>query len=238
MLKTIVTVSAFLLLTAIPVLCQLPPDDCSWPATNETPRPSPTPLPNGQMPPAGPGSRLAVKTRTAKDGAGYINYNKGKAIDLAEWFKFTCGLNASLPTVIPSDKPIEGLETQKVTVAGYLLTMRFMRTGDHDIAVELGPSADWNTDHMVIEMSAGPEFCPARKALMDLVRKDGCKDDVCILKTPVKISVTGYLLVGNPPPGVTDLCHVISTRGAKKEDGVVHVRGIWRLQPVLSIKKG
>ena len=222
-------VSIFLLSLSLVSSQQLPPDDCSWGPRAETPRPNASPNPAG--------ARLGLKTRTLSTTADYTSYNKGKAIDLGQWFKFTCGLESLVPKVMPSDKPVDGLETFRVTVKGYVMGMRFMRDGDHDIAVELAATPDWNSDHIVVEMSAGPDYCPARKALMDLVRKDGCKDDMCIMKKPVKIAVTGFVLVGNPQPGATDLCHLPSTRGLKKDDQIVHVRGIWRLQPVVAVKK-
>jgi hypothetical protein len=113
-----------------------------------------------------------------------------------------------------------------------------MRGGDHDINVELGASPEWDADHVVVEMSAGPEYCAARKALWDLVRKDGCKEDQCIMRKPVEVLVTGYVLVGNPQQGVTDYCHAATGRGMHKGDQQQgHVRGLWRLQPVLSVKK-
>src|ERR1700755_1504093 len=224
---------------AAPVNAQLPPDDCSWQSTSEQAAGAGAQAAGagGQSAARGP-SRKALKLRTAEQGKGYAKYNRGKAITIDEWFKFTCGLDALVPKEIPVDKPIEGAETVRVTLRGYLLSARFMRGGDHDINVELGASPEWDADHVVVEMSAGPEYCDARKALWDLVRKDGCKEDQCVLRNPVEILVTGYVLVGNPQPGVTDYCHAATGRGMHKGDEQKgHVRGLWRLQPVLSVKK-
>jgi hypothetical protein len=213
------------------VNAQLPPDDCSWQSTGEQGAGA-----GGQSATRGP-SRKALKLRTAEQGKGYAKYHRGKAITIGEWFTFTCGLDALVPKELPADKPIEGAETVRVTLRGYLLSARFMRGGDHDIAVELGASPEWETDHVVVEMSAGPEYCAARKALWDLVRKDGCKEDQCILRKPVEIVATGYVLIGNPQQGVTDYCHTATGRGMRKGEQQGHVRGLWRLQPVLSVKK-
>ena len=221
------------------VNAQLPPDDCSWQSTGEQTAGAGVQAAGtgGQQSARGP-SRKALKLRTAEQGKGYAKYNRGKAITVDQWFTFTCGLDALVPKEIPADKPIEGAETARVTLRGYLLSARFMRGGDHDIAVELGASSEWETDHVVVEMSAGPEYCAARKALWDLVRKDGCKEDQCVLRKPVEIVVTGYVLVGNPQQGVTDYCHAATGRGMRKGDEKQgHVRGLWRLQPVLSVKK-
>jgi hypothetical protein len=230
-MRTIVALAMLLLTFASTVSAQtqLPPDDCSWSSVSEQPR--------TVRPGSGP-SRKALKLRTADAGKGYTKYNRGKPITIDQWFAFTCGLDALVPKELPVDKPIEGAETMRVTLRGYLLSARFMREGDHDIGVELGASPEWDADHMVIEMSAGPEYCNARKALWDLVRKDGCKEDQCILKKPVEILVTGYVLIGNPPQGVTDYCHAATGRGMHKGDQQQgHIRGLWRLQPVLSVKK-
>lgn len=218
---------------------QPPPDDCSWQSTGEQPAGAAAQPPGGAAPsaPRGP-SRKALKLRTGEQGKGYTNYNRGKAITVGQWYTFTCGLDALVPKEIPADRPIEGAETVRVTLRGYLLSARFMRGGDHDINVELGASPEWETDHVVVEMSAGPEYCGARKALWDLVREDGCKEDQCILQKPVEIFVTGYVLIGNPQQGVTDYCHAATGRGMRKGDQQQgRVRGLWRLQPVLSVRK-
>lgn len=240
-MKTFVALVVLLLALASNASAQtkLPPDDCSWQsgsgqavsgqAASEQPR--------SARPGSGP-SRKALKLRTADAGKGYTRYNRDKPITIEQWFNFTCGLDALVPKEIPADKPIEGAETVRVKLRGYLLSARFMREGDHDIAVELAASPEWNADHVVVEMSAGPEYCAARKALWDLVRKDGCKEDQCVLRKPVEVMVTGYVLIGNPQQGVTDYCHVSTGRGMHKGDEQQgHIRGLWRLQPVLSVKK-
>ncbi|MGB9178479.1 MAG: hypothetical protein WCB68_04460 [Pyrinomonadaceae bacterium] len=221
--------SVFLLIIASPVSAQrapdvsaqLAPDDCSWQSGGGSRS----------------GSRKALKLRTADEGKGYTKYNRGKPITIDQWFEFTCGLDGFVPREIPVDQPIKDAETIRVTLRGYVLAARFMRDGDHDINVELGATPDWNTDHVVVEMSAGTQYCAARKALWKLVRKDGCQEDQCILRKPVEVLVTGYVLVGNPPQGVTDYCHLVAGRGMRKGEQAGRVRGLWRLQPVLSVKK-
>ncbi|MGA9995894.1 MAG: hypothetical protein WBP93_10790 [Pyrinomonadaceae bacterium] len=221
--------SIFLLIIASPVSAQrapdvsaqLAPDDCSWQSGGGSRS----------------GSRKALKLRTADEGKSYTKYNRGRAITIDQWFEFTCGLDGLVPREIPVDQPIKDAETIRVTLRGYVLAARFMRDGDHDINVELGATPDWNTDHVVVEMSAGTQYCAARKALWKLVRKDGCQEDQCILRKPVEVLVTGYVLIGNPPQGVTDYCHLVAGRGMRKGEQAGRVRGLWRLQPVLSVKK-
>ena len=207
----------FLITIASPVSAQRAPDDCSWQSESRL--------------------RKAVKLRTANEGKGYTDYNQGQPITIDQWFKFTCGLDALVPREIPGDQPIEGAETIRVTLRGYLLGVRFERDGDHDIHVELGALPDWNTDHVVLEMSPGVEYCAARKALWELVRKAGCRGDQCILRKPVEVLVTGYVLIGNPQQGVTDYCHAVVSKGMHKGKQESRVRGLWRLQPILSVRK-
>lgn len=124
-----------------------------------------------------------MKIRGKDAGKTYTAYNHGKAIDLAEWFRYTCGLNKYV-VATPEDTPIAGAEDVTVTLRGYVLAVKFNRAGDGDIHVEVGSSAEWNSDHVVVEMSPGKDFCEARKHLWKLVEKDGCTGDECIFKSP------------------------------------------------------
>ena len=194
------------------------PDDCSWESTSK--------------------SRKAVKLRTANDGAAYSNFNSGKPISLDQWFAMTCKLDSLVPEKLPDDSPITGAETVRVTVRGYLLAARFERDDDHDIHVELGATPKWHGPHIILEMSAGPEYCNARQALWKLARRDGCKGDQCFLRKPVEIDVTGFVLIGNPPKDAPhDYCNAKVSRGIRKGREESQVRGLWRLQPVFSVKE-
>jgi len=117
------------------------------------------------------------------------------------------------------------------------LTALFVCTSDHDLHVELGETPDWNGDHIVVEMSPGNDDCKARASLWRIAEKDGCADDECMLKKPVKVEVRGFMLTGTAPAGSTDYCHIISPRGLKDAAHQSRVRGVWRLQPVLKLKK-
>jgi hypothetical protein len=48
---------------------------------------------------------------------------------------------------------------------------------------------------VIVEVLPGPEYCDARKKLFDIVHQDGCGSDKCILNTPVKIGVTGFIFL-------------------------------------------
>ena len=187
-------------------------------------------------PPTNPRSRRLMKVRGPELAKTYTAYNKGKAIDLAEWFRYTCGLNKFVAADL-EDKPIEGAENVTVNLTGYIVAVKFNRTGDGDMHIELAASPGWNGDHVVIEMSPGKDFCKARGKLWKMVEKDGCSGDECILRKPVKVEVKGYLLLGSIPQGTTDYCNAISARGIKDAAHEPRSRGIWRLQPVISLKQ-
>jgi hypothetical protein len=210
---------AAITLPLLPIaMAQKAPDDCSWESTSK--------------------SRKVVKLRTTDNGSTYTDFNSGRAISLDQWFEMTCKLDSLVPEKLPDDSPIMGAETVRVTVRGYLLAARFERDDDHDIHVELGATPRWDGPHIVLEMSAGPEYCNARQALWKLVRRDGCKGDQCFLENPVRVDVSGFVLIGNPPKDAPyDYCNAKASRGMRKGKEESQVRGLWRLQPVFSVKE-
>lgn len=192
------------------------PDDCSWENKSK--------------------ARKLVKTRSAEAGKTYVNYNDGKPITIAGWYRLTCSLDAKVPDQIPADAPIEGAETMRVTVRGYLLGAHFERDGDHDMQAEIAAGAEWDSPHVLLELAPGAEYCAARHELWELVRKDGCKTDQCIMKKPIEVLASGYLLLGGAQ-GTKDYCQAPSTRGMHKGNEESMIRGAWRLQPVFAVKK-
>lgn len=161
--------------------------------------------------------------------------NDGKPISIDEWYKFTCSLDAKVPEQIPADSPIQAAETNRVTLRGYLLSARFEREEDHDIQAEIGATPEWNTGHVIVELAPGGEYCQARRALWNLVRRDGCKTDQCILRKPVEVLVTGYVLLGGAQ-GTKNYCTAPGARGMHKGAEGSKVLGAWRLQPVFAVK--
>jgi hypothetical protein len=192
------------------------PDDCSWENQSK--------------------ARKAVKTRSAASGKSYLNYNNGKPITIPEWYNLTCSLDAKVPAQIPAEAPIAGAETVRVTLRGYLLGAHFEREGDHDMQAELAAGPEWNSDHVLLELAPGAEFCEARRQLWRLVRKDGCQSDQCIMRKPVEVVVTGYLLLSSAP-ATKNYCQVPSVRGMHKGNEGSMIRGAWRLQPVFAVRK-
>jgi hypothetical protein len=195
---------------------QQKPDDCSWENKSK--------------------ARKSVKTRSAESGKSYDNYNDGKPITIGDWYKLTCSLDSKVPDQISADSPIEGAETVRVTLRGYLLAARFERDGDHDLHAEIGLDPEWDSDHVLLELASGTEYCEARHGLWKLLRKDGCTADECIMRKPIEVLVTGYLLLGGAQ-GTKNYCRAPSARGMHKGDEGSRIRGAWRLQPVFAVRK-
>jgi hypothetical protein len=195
---------------------QRKPDDCSWENKSK--------------------ARKSVKTRSAESGKNYLKYNDGKPITIDEWYKLTCSLDARVPNQIPADSAIEGAETVRVTLRGFVLGAHFERDGDHDMQAEVAGSPEWTSDHVLLELAPGKEYCAARHGLWQLMRKDGCKTDTCIMRKPVEVLVTGYLLLGGAQ-GAKNYCNAPGARGMHKGDEVSRIRGAWRLQPVFAVRK-
>jgi hypothetical protein len=192
------------------------PDDCSWTSGSKL--------------------RRAVKLRTEADGKAYEDHNGGGPISVEDWYAFTCSLDPRVPRGVPESEAMQGLETVRVTLRGYLVGARFERDEDHDMQAELAASSAWDTDHVLVEIPAGSDYCKARRALWDLVRRDGCRADECFLSKPVEIVVKGYVMLGGTQAGSTDYCHAKSTRGMRRGAAESRLRGAWRLQPVFSIE--
>lgn len=193
------------------------PDDCSWENKSQT--------------------RKAVKTRSVAAGAAYLNYKDGKPIDFDEWFALTCSLDAKVPKTIPADSAIEGAETIRVSLRGYVLGAHFERDSDHDTQLELGATPAWDADHVLVELPPGDEFCSAQKELWAILRADGCTTDECFMRKPVEVIVTGYVMLGGNATAAPDYCHFRSTRGMRLGDQPAKLFGAWRLQPAFSIRK-
>jgi len=132
---------------------------------------------------------------------------------------------------------IKGIETVKVTLEGFLLGAKFERnvhTGDgkdNDFHIEISDSKKWQSKHVIVEVPPGPEYCDARKQIFDIVRADGCGGDKCILKTPVKIRVTGFVFLDGAH-GKT--CKI---KRGMVVGGVSGAEGAWEIHPVLKVER-
>ena len=183
--------------------------------------------------------RKAVKNRKAADGANYANHNNGNAITVAKWFGLVCGFDPNLKgkNITTSTKVINGIETTRVTLEGFLLGAKFERNvhagdgKDNDFHIEISDSKRWKSKHVIVEVPPGPEYCDARKQIFDIVRADGCGGDRCILKTPVKVRVTGFVFLDGAH-GKT--CKI--NRGMVVS-GVSGAEGAWEIHPVLKVER-
>jgi hypothetical protein len=177
-------------------------------------------------------ARNAVKLRTANDGAAYTFIHDGHPLTVAEWLRITCQFHPSVLSI--TNKPIAGIETQKVALEGFLVAARFENAGDHDIHAELADTPAWSSPHVVVEVPPGPEYCAARKTLWSLV-KDSVPpgSNTAIPDHPRKVKVTGYVFL-DAAHGSTHFCTADGGRGIRK-DGKSSVQGLWEIHPVLEV---
>lgn len=176
--------------------------------------------------------REAAKTRRP---AVINKYQKLEPMSLADFYKMVRPLK--VPAKVPPEAMV-GLEDVVVTLNVYLLAARFERKEDHDIHFQGGDSPNWNTDQLIMEIPAEPEFELARKTLWDIIRQDSGRDpDNWILKKPVKIQVTGALFLDahHRPKGATNLDIENGGRGIQN-NGVNSVKGLWEIHPVTDVK--
>jgi hypothetical protein len=234
--RSVLSLGVLLLLA--PSIEGQPPEDCTWTFTGR--------------------SRKAVKNRSPEEGKSYRVYAHGRPISLAHWFTLTCSLDARVPREVPEYTAMNGIETIVVTLRGYLLAARFQRKGDKDIHAEIGARPEWETDHVIVEVPPGPDFCDARKTLWGLVRRDieaarGDRDaDTWIMKKPVTVLMRGFVFLDSPhaTEGSSDHCHDHGRRGLRKASGrdskaqgrseakpKRRVRGLWEIHPVLWVKE-
>src|SRR5438094_9045336 len=97
-------------------------------------------------------ARKAVKLRTKDSGKDYKKVSNGDAISVSDWLKMTCSLDGNVPSQIPATKAMPGIETQTVTLDGFLVAAKFEATADHDINAEIAESPKWETPHVVVEV--------------------------------------------------------------------------------------
>jgi hypothetical protein len=85
--------------------------------------------------------RKDVKLRTVEDGKHYSTINGGQPISVAEWLTMACStFDPETVGKTLKDSPITGVETQTVTIEGFLMAARFENGEDHDIHAEIATS--------------------------------------------------------------------------------------------------
>lgn len=188
--------------------------------------------------------RKAVKTRTVAAGKNYTLHNGGDPITVAEWYDLVCPFEAKIKKgKFLQSKANKGFEDIKVTVRGFLLGAKYEgdADGDSDIHAEIGGAEDWDTDHIVVELSPSKEYCDARQTLWGLIDADrkaahGKKGQRWIMKKPVEVEVTGYVFL-DTFHGDHDYCEANGGRGLRlnKQTGS-KVRGLWEIHPVTGVK--
>jgi len=182
-------------------------------------------------------ARRDVKLRTAQDGSHYESVNNGDSLTVAEWLKMTC--SQFDPKVIEvKDVPIPGIETQKVSLQGYLVAARFENgaKGDYDIHAEISDNPNWPSPHVIVEVPPGEAYCSARKELWSLVKSDLLPGkNTAIPSSPPQVKVTGYVFLDTAHGG-SHFCTANGGRGIQK-NGVSAVKGLWEIHPVLEVSE-
>jgi hypothetical protein len=199
------------------------PDNCKWKSTAV--------------------DRAKVKNRALKTDR-YPKHNNGETITIPEFYDLVCSFNAPAKKDIEPDTPIPDFEEKTVTVHGFLLAAKFERGEDHDIHAQIATSKEWNQDQLIIEVPAGGKYCPVRKVLWSLVRKDretsGSHSNADSIKftDPPEVTVTGYLFLDahhiTKKTTPAKYCIANGGRGLQK-NGKNSVRGIWELHPTIAL---
>lgn len=184
-------------------------------------------------------SRKDVKLRTVADGRRYSTINGGQPISVAQWMAMACStFDPATEGEAIKDSPINGVETQKVTVEGYLMAARFEDGGDHDIHAEIADEPVWSSQnhHVIVEIPPGQAYCAARKQLWDLVA-DSVKHgkNYAVLENGPRVTVTGYVFLDTGHGG-SHFCTNSGGRGIKDSGGHSDVRGLWEVHPVLEVQ--
>jgi hypothetical protein len=184
-------------------------------------------------------ARKSVKLRTAQDGSGYRKLNNGQPMTVTEWLQTACStFDLAVRGKAIKDQPISGVETQEVTLEGYLMGARFENDGDLDIHAEIADKPGWSATnyHVIVEVPPGQAYCSARKSLWDLAKNEvPAGKNSAILSNGPKIRVTGYVFVDTAHGG-SHFCTNNGGRGIKDSSGNSNVKGLWEVHPVLQVQ--
>jgi hypothetical protein len=185
-------------------------------------------------------SRKDVKLRTLEDGKHYSAINSGNPISVAQWLAMACStFDAATEGKAIRDSPIPGVETQSVTIEGFLMAARFENGEDHDIHAEIADEPTWSSQnhHVIVEVPPGEAYCSARKQLWDLV-VDSVKHgkNSAVLENGPKIAATGYVFLDTAHGG-SHFCTNSGGRGIKDSSGHSNVQGLWEVHPVLEVQQ-
>ncbi len=226
--KTMMVVILAILVVAAPGAAQSDPEDCTLTFQGT--------------------ARKLVKLRAPSVGSGYQDLGNGEALAPSDLFAMTCDFDAKIPKKVPATKPIVGLEDRLVTIDGYLMGARFERATptskgkDNDLHIEIADTADWNQDHLIVEVPPEKNFCDARKAIWDLVLADEktsgkkSKSDAWLFETPPHVQVTGFIFLDTAHLHAGDIpCETNGGRGLRKKGGTSKVKGLWELHPVTAV---
>jgi hypothetical protein len=187
--------------------------------------------------------RKNVKIRKPKPRPAYTLFEQGRAISVSEWFAFVCSLDVDVPTrktEIPKTIAMD-VEAFQVKIRAHILAAKL--EPDNDLHIQIGESAEWNQQQIVVEIPPGDNFCDARTAFMELFRRDGgdkiSRSEGYIFKTPPLAEIEGYLFLDSfhipARSRRSDFCVTSGNRGIKNNLRRSPVRELWELHPVFRL---
>lgn len=191
--------------------------------------------------------RAKVKNR-APNTPGMDVINNGNPITLPDFYRsaqqFDTALQASRVTAPRTNTPaMKGSETFRVKLRCFVIAVK--HEDDNDLHVEVGGEPRWDTDHLVVEIPPGSDYCPARKALYRLILQDlhhtsGPVPDRHIFATPVQVDVEGFLFLDGVHARQGTI-HYADAKGKDAGRGMApqgkerRVRGLWEIHPVIAL---
>jgi hypothetical protein len=191
-------------------------------------------------------SREKVKNRKPSDGANYTKHgSQAQPLSIADWFNVTCKLNQdpSLPLIVPDSKEtvMPGIETNTVTVDGYIVALKW--DNDNDLHIQISPQAKFIDGQILVEIPAMQEYCDARTTVWDLIHQDEkkggnkvAKGKGRIMKTPVHVVVTGFVFFDGHHGDTKNGCtkpHISGIHGPGRTTSPI--QGLWEIHPVTKL---
>lgn len=194
--------------------------------------------------------RSKEKNRPPASASSYTSLNAGNPITASAWFDQMCSWDTDFAAQRPWDKTkyqskvIDGLETIKVKVRGWLVSVK-KAPDDNDFHVEIGDAPKWESRHLIAEFPSIQFACAARATLADLIQKDIDKYHVKFtgnkhaFHKAVCVEVEGdiFLDMHHSRQNEAD-CETDGGRGLRvpTPGSKSHVVGIYEIHPAYSIE--
>ncbi|HYL97823.1 MAG TPA: hypothetical protein VEZ90_02625 [Blastocatellia bacterium] len=176
-------------------------------------------------------ARKLVKLRSPDQT--YKKQNDGTAISVADFLSLVCTLDSKVTKPVPATKPME-VEKLEVTIDAFIIAMK--QDPDNDFHIQIADTADASADQIIVEVPPGDAYCDARQNVHQLFVNDGGESlTKYVFDTPPKVEIVGYLFLDSAHGG-TKFCTNNGGRGIHINSDVSHVKGLWEIHPVISLK--